>query len=102
MQRGLDGGITPAELFHAATIANAEFFGLQEEIGAVWEKLHATLLSRLRGADRLDWSRACVDSASMRAVAGCRCGGVESMICPRAEGTKTNRRPAPRLSDRVY
>ena len=36
----------------------------------VWQKLHETLLSRLHGADRLDWSRACVDSASVRAVGG--------------------------------
>ena len=36
----------------------------------VWEKLHETLWSRLHGADGLDWSRACVDSASVRAVGG--------------------------------
>ena len=36
----------------------------------VWAKLHEALLSRLHGADRLDWSRACVDSASVRAVGG--------------------------------
>ncbi|MDE2958598.1 MAG: IS5 family transposase [Chloroflexota bacterium] len=34
----------------------------------VWQKLHETLLSRLHGAEGLDWSRACVDSASVRAV----------------------------------
>ena len=36
----------------------------------VWQKLHETLLSRLHGAEGLDWSRACVDSASVRAVGG--------------------------------
>ena len=36
----------------------------------VWQKLHETLLSRWPGADRLDWSRAGVDSASVRAVGG--------------------------------
>ena len=36
----------------------------------VWQKLHETLLSRLQGAEGLDWSRACVDSASVRAVGG--------------------------------
>ncbi len=34
----------------------------------VWERLHHLLLSKLRAADGLDWSRACVDSASLRAV----------------------------------
>ena len=29
----------------------------------VWQQLHETLLSRLHGAECLDWSRACVDSA---------------------------------------
>ena len=36
----------------------------------MWEKLHATLLAKLRAADRIDWSRAVVDSASVRAVGG--------------------------------
>jgi transposase len=32
--------------------------------------LHAALLARLRGADRLDWSRAAVDSARVKAPLG--------------------------------
>jgi transposase len=36
----------------------------------VWQQLHVMLLARLRGADKLDWSRAVVDSASVRAVLG--------------------------------
>jgi transposase len=36
----------------------------------VWQPLHVVLLARLRGADKLDWSRAVVDSASVRAVLG--------------------------------
>ena len=44
MQRWLDAGVTPAQLFRAATIANAEFFGLQEEIGTVEEGKRADLL----------------------------------------------------------
>ena len=34
----------------------------------VWPRLHELLLARLHGAEGLDWSRACVDSASVRAV----------------------------------
>ena len=34
----------------------------------VWERLHHLLLSKLRAVDGLDGSRACVDSASLRAV----------------------------------
>ncbi len=36
----------------------------------VWDRLHRVLLAKLRGADRIDWSRAVVDSASVRAVFG--------------------------------
>ena len=38
----------------------------------VWDHLHRVLLDRLRGADQLDWSRAVVDSSSVRAVFGGR------------------------------
>lgn len=38
--------------------------------GGVWDRLHRLLLDRLRQADRIDWSRAVVDSASLRAVLG--------------------------------
>jgi transposase len=36
----------------------------------VWDRLHAVLLSQLRGADKLDLSRVIVDSSSIRAVHG--------------------------------
>jgi transposase len=36
----------------------------------VWKKIHAALLAHLQGADGLDWSRAIVDSSSVRAVHG--------------------------------
>jgi transposase len=36
----------------------------------VWQKIHEALLAHLREADRIDWSRAVVDSSSVRAVHG--------------------------------
>ena len=38
----------------------------------VWEKLREVLLARLQEAEVIDWSRAVVDSASVRAVLGGR------------------------------
>lgn len=38
----------------------------------VWDQLHRLLLAKLRAADRLDWSRAVIDSASVRAVGGAK------------------------------
>ena len=35
-----------------------------------WEKIHRELLGRLRGADKIDWSRALIDSSSVRAAYG--------------------------------
>ena len=40
------------------------------QAAGVWDRLHQTLLDRLNGADHLDWSRACIDSASVRAKKG--------------------------------
>ena len=36
----------------------------------VWQKIHELLLARLRGDDRIDFSRVIVDSGSVRAVLG--------------------------------
>ena len=36
----------------------------------VWKKIHAALLAHLQQADQIDWSRAIVDSSSLRAVHG--------------------------------
>jgi transposase len=36
----------------------------------VWQRLHELLLAKLREADRIDWSRAVVDSAQVPAVLG--------------------------------
>ena len=38
----------------------------------VWDKIHRTLLNKLRKVDKIDFSRAVVDSASVRAVFGGR------------------------------
>lgn len=40
----------------------------QWQRAGVWEKLHRVLLDRLRAADKIDWSRAAVDSSHIRAV----------------------------------
>ncbi len=41
----------------------------------VWERLHHTLLQRLADADKLDWSRAWLDSASVAAKRGANTSG---------------------------
>lgn len=36
----------------------------------VWQQLHRVMLQHLQAADQLDWSRAAVDSGSVRAIHG--------------------------------
>ena len=36
----------------------------------VWRRLHEVLLAKLHAADRIDWSRAVIDSSHVRAVGG--------------------------------
>ena len=38
----------------------------------VWKRIHRVLLAKLNGADLLDWSRAAVDSGTIRAVGGAK------------------------------
>lgn len=40
------------------------------QAAGVWERLHHVLLAELQGADKLDWSRAAIDSSSVRALGG--------------------------------
>ena len=50
----------------------------------VWQRLHEVLLAKLQEAGQIDWSRAVVDSASVRALKG----GPKPARTPR---TKANR-----------
>ena len=59
------------------------------EAGA-WVKLHQLLLAELRGADKIDWSRAAVDSASVRALGG----GEETGPNPTDRGKKGSKHHA--------
>jgi transposase len=42
------------------------------QAAGVWHRLHRALLDKLGDADRIDWSRASLDSASLRAKRGAR------------------------------
>lgn len=42
------------------------------QAAGVWDKLHQTLLAHLHQAGQIDWSRALVDSSSVRAIRGAK------------------------------
>jgi transposase len=54
----------------------------------VWQTLHRVLLDRLGQADRIDWSRASLDSASVAAVGGAlKPGRIRRIAANRARST---------------
>jgi transposase len=58
----------------------------------VWGRLHQQLLSQLRGADKLDFSRAIADSSSIRAVgAGKKVDRTQPIAVVRAASTTCSR-----------
>jgi transposase len=44
----------------------------------VWHQVHTLLLAKLHEADKIDWTRAVVDSRSLRAVGGGKKNGAKS------------------------
>jgi transposase len=61
------------------------------QAAGIWNKIHAALLSKLHQADKIDWSRAVVDSASVRAVFGGRTLGQTPRIAGKAARNTTSR-----------
>lgn len=63
----------------------------------VWDRLHRVLLTRLREADRIDFSRAIVDSSQVQAKKGARKRG-RARSTGAAQGPSTTSSPTPRVS----
>jgi len=63
----------------------------------VWQQLHEVLLAKLHGANHIDWSRAVVDSSSVRALKG---GTKLARIQPieRKQAASTMSSPMPTVS----
>jgi transposase len=60
----------------------------------VWDRLHQTLLSKLREADRIDFSRAIADSSSVRAAHGGKTlDRTQPIAVKRARSTISSRMP---------
>jgi transposase len=63
----------------------------------VWTRVHRRLLDKLHRAERIDWSRALIDSASVRAIKGGARPGLTPRIAAR-EARNTTSLPKPRAS----
>lgn len=69
LKSGIPWEMLPQELGWGAGMSCWRYLRDWQKAG-VWQTLHAVLLAKLREADQLDWSRAVVDSASVRAMLG--------------------------------
>lgn len=71
LKSGISWELLPAELGCGSGMTCWRRLRDWQEAG-VWEQLHRTLLQRLADAEKLDWSRASLDSASLPAKKGAR------------------------------
>lgn len=69
LRSGIPWSMLPQELGCGSPMTCWRRLREWQEAG-VWEKIRCVLLKRLREADRIQWERAVVDSASVRAVLG--------------------------------
>ena len=69
LRTGIRWNDLPAELGCGSGSACRKRLQEWQQLG-VWDRLHHLLLVELQGADRIDWSRAAVDSSSVRALGG--------------------------------
>ena len=69
LRSGIPWEMLPQELGCGSGMSCWRYLREWQEAG-VWQQLHEVLLAKLREADRIDWSRAVVDSSSVRAVLG--------------------------------
>lgn len=69
LKSGIPWELLPPEMGCGSGMSCWRYLRAWQRAG-VWQKIHALLLAKLREADQIDWSRAVVDSASVRAVGG--------------------------------
>jgi transposase len=71
LKSGIPWEMLPQEMGCGSGMSCWRYLQKWQEEG-VWQKVHEALLAKLREADKIDWSRAVVDSGSVRAVWGGR------------------------------
>ena len=71
LKSGIPWEMLPQEMGCGSGMSCWRYLQKWQEEG-VWQKVHEALLAKLREADKIDWSRAVVDSGSVRAVLGGR------------------------------
>ena len=77
----------------------------ERQRAGVWERLHQLLLTRLRAAGEIEWSRAIIDSSQVQAKKGAarraRARSTEAVPAPSTTSSSTRRDPARFRSHRL-
>jgi transposase len=81
LRSGIPWQMLPQEMGCGSGMSCWRYLSAWQKAG-VWQNVHELLLNKLQKSDRIDWSRAIVDSASVRAVFG----GRKSAQTQRIEG----------------
>lgn len=81
LRSGIPWQMLPPEMGCGSGMSCWRYLSAWHKAG-VWQKVHELLLNKLQEANRLNWSRAVVDSASVRALFG----GHKSAQTQRIEG----------------
>ena len=71
LKSGIPWEMLPKEMGCGSGMSCWRYLHAWQEAG-VWKRVHEVLLAKLRQADKIDWSRAIVDSSSVRALWGGR------------------------------
>lgn len=71
LRSGIPWEMLPQEMGCGSGMSCWRYLSAWQKSG-VWQKVHNLLLNKLQKSNRIDWSRAVVDSASVRAVFGGR------------------------------
>jgi transposase len=93
LKSGIPWEMLPQEMGCGSGMSCWRYLNAWQEHG-VWQKVHEMLLAHLRAADQIDWSRAVVDSSSVRAVLGGRKRAPIPRIAPERAANTTSSRTA--------
>ena len=93
LKSGIPWEMLPQEMGCGSGMSCWRYLNAWQEAG-VWQRMHEVLLARLRAADQIDWSRAVVDSSSVRAILGGQKRAPIPRTAPaRAANTTSSRTP---------
>jgi len=91
LRSGIPWEMLPQEMGCGSGMSCWRYLRVWQRAG-VWDRLHKVLLSRLREADKIDFSRTIADSSSVRAVhGGKKLDRIQPIAARRARSTLSSR-----------